>query len=193
MTERHTNLLVLAPLFALASLAAHAIAYLIAEPDPTSRASLLARTGHGYLSWTPAAVGIAALVLVVAVALRVLAAARGSTSTDVHRLAFLVPVGGFAAQETLERLLYGGVSASLFTQHAFLVGVAFQVAFGLVALAVGGMLVRGAETVGRLVARQEPPRTAAAGLVWRPGFQDRPATPPVALRAAGRAPPLVAS
>src|SRR5919202_1070816 len=136
MTGRRSNLLVLAPLFVLASLAAHAAAYVAAQPDAEERARLLAGTGHGYLAWTPGILGAAALALVLAVALRVVGAACGAGGRDARPLVILVPVAAFAVQETVERAAVGALSGSFFERRPFLLGLALQVLFGLVALVV---------------------------------------------------------
>ena len=190
---RRSDGLVLAPLFVVASLAAHAAAYVAAEPDAGARAALLAESGHAYLNLTPAAAGLAAFLVVVALALRAVGAARGVASRAASPLLVLVPAAAFLVQETLERAAAGGVHSSFVTEPAFLVGVALQLLFGLVALALSRLLVRGAEHLGRLAAcRGRSPAQALPG-------ERRPTTvalvrpKPLPLRFAGRAPPLLPS
>ena len=189
MTGRPSNLLVLAPLFVLASLAAHAAAYLAAQPDAAERARLLAGSGHGYLAWTPGILGAAALALVLAVALRVIGAAYGLAGRDPRPLVVLVPVAAFAVQETVERAAAGALSGSFFDQRTFLLGLALQVLFGLVALVVARLLVRGADELGRLLVRRRPPRRAGGALLPASVVVETPHKRQLALRRAGRAPP----
>jgi hypothetical protein len=193
MNERRTTTLVLAPLLALAALAGHALAYMVAEPDSSTRASLLARTGHGYLAWAPTVAGFAALALVVALAVRVLAAVRGVTNSRVHPIAVLVPVVGFVVQETLERRLAGLGAGALVTERPFVLGLVLDLAFGVLAVAAGRLLLRGADSVGRYVSDIDPPRAPAPAVVGAAVVEDLPAPKYQPYLAVGRAPPAAVS
>ena len=177
----------------LGSLAAHAAAYLMAEPDRAERAALLARTGHSYLSWAPAVVGTAVLVLVAALALRVLDAARGVAARGAHPLLALVPVAAFVAQEAAERAVSGTAPAHLLAEPAFRVGLAVQAVCGLAAFFVSRLLVEGAERLGRLVARRPVPAAQPAALLLRPATRELVPARALAFPHAGRAPPAPAS
>jgi hypothetical protein len=181
--------LVLAPLLIVAALAAHAGAYVIAVPDARARAAALGRTGHAYLAWAPDVAGLAGLLLVVALALRAVAASHGARSGRIHPSVALVPAAGFLVQEALERLLLGGVSPSYLAERPVLIGIALQLLLGALAVAAGRLLVRSMERIGRRLRdrrriRWPAPRGARPAV--RPSFL-RPQ--PLALKLAGRAPP----
>jgi hypothetical protein len=140
-------------------LAAHSLAYRLVEPDAHERAHLLAASGHGYLEHLPLLVAAAlALVLVGFVRLTVLAA-RGLESTGPSRLVAFVPPLAFVLQEHLERVLHqGAFPLEALTQPSFLVGLALQLPFALLAYASATLLVRGATALGRLLAGRPPVR-----------------------------------
>ena len=170
-------------------LAAHSLAYRIVEPDAHERAHMLASSGHDYLDALRylAAVGLA-LVLAGFVRQAVLAA-RGLEPAGPPRLVVLVPPLAFVLQEHLERLVHeGAFPPDALVQPSFLIGLALQLPFALLALAVAALLARGATALGLAFAR--PPRLRARALADAPS-----ARPPDSLRPAtarGRAPPLLA-
>lgn len=192
MDARRSDSFVLAPLLLVAALAAHAIAYVVAVPKGPSRAALLAGTGHGYLSWTPEIVGLAGLLLVVGLALRLVAAAAGARSRSVHPAAALVPLAGFVVQETLERLVSGGISPALATERPFLVGVVLQLLFGALALGASRLLVRSVERLGDRLAPRARFRRPWSTPAPRPAH-DLLRPSPLAFSSAGRAPPSLVS
>ncbi|HEY7208308.1 MAG TPA: hypothetical protein VH416_08695 [Gaiellaceae bacterium] len=151
---RRSGLLVLAPLLVLGSAAAHALAYLWAEPDGRQRAALLAGTGHAYLSWLPAVLGGAALALTIGLGLRVAGAARGVGARRAHPLLVAVPVTAFLVQETVERAAAGTFTPAQLVTRPVQLGVLLQVACGLLALLATRLLLDGAECAGRWIARR---------------------------------------
>jgi hypothetical protein len=191
--RRHSGFVVLAALLVFGSLGTHALVYAIAQPDARDRAALLARTGHGWLSWTPAIAGTAALALVLALALTAFRAAAGTASRRLHPALAAVPVLGFVLQETVERAISGMLSPSLYTANYLLLGLLLQGLLGLACVVVARLLVGGAEELGRLFGRRPPLRAvlAAAPMRLEPFDLLRPA--PLAARVAGRAPPASAS
>lgn len=117
--------------FAVAGLVlGHALAYVLALPDPHHRDLVLARTGHDYL---PAATQLA---LILAFAGAAAAAASGILSRRdagsdrwlrlTVRLA-IVQASAFAGQEAVERIATGAPLADLVHQHLLIAGVAAQV------------------------------------------------------------------
>lgn len=193
MERRRADGLVLAPLLIVAALVAHAAAYLAAMPDATTRTAELARTGHGYLTWAPELAGVCGLLLVVALALRVLAAARGARGAAVHPLVALVPAGGFLVQETVERLVGGGIPPGFLTERPILIGVVLQLALGLVALGACRLLVGTMDRLGRRLRRTAGPSRRVSLPIRRPLAHDLLRPRPLALNLAGRAPPGLSS
>src|SRR5262245_1538331 len=111
------------PLMTVGSLAAHALAYRIVEPSASQRAADLAATGHGYLSYAPAALAGSLALLLLALAGHSVQAIRRRPPAHVPWQIALVPLLGFAVQEHLERLLAAGnVSVVAIAEPTFLVG-----------------------------------------------------------------------
>lgn len=206
VVRRRLLWLLVAPLAAVASQAAHWAAYRLAVPDPAERAHALASTGHGYLAWLPLAGGIAGALVLAALALRAVAAARGggpggagrADAAPVARWPFaLVPLLAFAGQEHLERLLHdGGVPLHAYAERSFLIGLALQVPFGLAAWLLARVLLAAARELGlAVVAARGARRTRRHASVPGRRPAHAPAAPrrsPLSLERAGRAPPLLA-
>jgi hypothetical protein len=178
------------PVALAGSAAAHALAYHLVEPNDHERAHLLAASGHGYLGQLRV-LAAAAVALVLAGFVRQAAlAARGREAAGPPFVVALVPPLAFLLQEHLERALHGGsFPVGVLLEPTFLVGLALQLPFALLALAVARLLVRTAVALGRLLAT--PPR-----LLARPRLRPPSGSPvPIAARsfaAAARAPPVPA-
>ena len=129
----------------------HLLGYLLLTPNPGARASLLARTGHGYL---PKVVVLAMGAAVLAgIAATLLGAARARSRAaplgvrdTIVRLAAL-QMTGYVLLEVLERLLAGHSLGHL--GAALLLGIPLQI---LVA-AVGGLVLAVVARVAQAVAR----------------------------------------
>jgi hypothetical protein len=193
METRRSGMLVLAPLLVLGSAAAHALAYLGAEPDAGRRAALLAGTGHAYLSWMPGVLGGAVLVLTIGLGLQIAGAARGVGSGRAHPLVVAVPVVAFLLQETVERAAAGAFSPGALASRPVQLGLVMQAICGLLALAAGRLLLDGAECAGRWIAtRRQAQSLAGPAAAVLPGpvlvlLPQRPSS-----NASGRAPPAPA-
>ncbi|HXV57278.1 MAG TPA: hypothetical protein VD704_05360 [Gaiellaceae bacterium] len=175
-------------LVAAGGLAAHGIAYRIAEPHHHEREALLEETGHGYLD--PALFGslIVALV-VVGFAGRVLAGARRRAGPPLWLFALAPPLG-FAVQEHAERMVH---HEALFhhaaVEPAFLVGLALQVPFALAALLAARALLAVADVLAAglgLPPRMSFPADASLAL---PGASTVPPSPVLVGARGQRAPP----
>jgi hypothetical protein len=183
------------PVMVVGCQVAHSIAYWWAYPQSNLRAGILAHTGHGYLAYTPIALGflgaIEAVVFIVAVLDRV----RGRPIRALPPWAFLlVPVLGFAFQEHFERLVLGG-NFPWWTVVApsFWRGLVLQFPLGLIAFLIARLLLRTAEVVADgMAARYEgwPVTRRRATVGRRPTLVLLPRRAPLADAAAGRAPPL---
>lgn len=122
----------------------HALAYLLAAPEPSLRAGLLETTGHGYWSLVPPmafAAAVAALSMFVADRL---GAGPPPPQQTARRLASAtaalasVQVAGFLLLEVAERALARGDVQHVLLEPAVGLGVVVQVG---VALAMGFLLV----------------------------------------------------
>jgi hypothetical protein len=181
--------LVSLPIALAGCLAAHSLAYRLVEPDAHERAHLLASSGHGYLGhWRLLLAAAVALVLVGFVR-QASTAARGLEPGGPPRLVALVPPLAFVLQEHLERAFHEGVlPLEGLTQPSFVAGLALQLPFALLAVALAALLTRGARAIGRLLARAPLRRP------HRPAHGVAPRIPASTRRVAarGRAPPLLA-
>jgi hypothetical protein len=170
------------------ALAAHGLAYRLAEPDPERRHHLLEESGHSYLDFRLVGSLLVALVLI-GFAGRVLA--RGSRAGTPPLWCFaLAPPLGFACQEHAEHALTQSLSAGTPLEPAFLIGLALQLPFALTAFLMARALLAAADAL--VVRLGSAPRFAFAPdtrLVLR--FVDWFPAAPVLIGARGqRAPPL---
>jgi hypothetical protein len=162
--QRHGLAWLLAlPLVTAGSLVAHAFAYRIAEPAPAPRADLLQTTGHGYLAAAPFFLGVCLAFLAAGLLGVAARARRGSSTTPAAWPVALVAPLGFLAQEHLERLVAtGSFPLGLATESSFLVGLALQLPFALLAVLAARWLSRAAEAVGRALRCPPPARRSPA-------------------------------
>ena len=180
MNRRLTWLLTV-PLMVGSLLAGHAVAYRLVDAP---------MAGHGYFHYVPLVGAVLLALALCGLVLEAAAVLRGESRVSSPPLAFaLLPVAAFVIQEHLERLLYSGTSPVL--EPAFLVGLAVQLPFGVVALLLARLLQSLARAVGLALAPHEQPLHA-----------ERPALSPIsveprrldvlALGYGERAPPLLA-
>jgi hypothetical protein len=160
-------------LAAAGGLAAHGLAYRIAEPDAELRRHLLEETGHGYLNLDLAGSLLAALV-VVGFAGCVLAGNQRRQAPPLWLFALAPPVG-FALQEHVEHVLHDNAfNAGLVFELTFLVGLVLQLPFALVALLAARTLLAAASALARQLGapprfRLAPDASLTLSVVeWRP-------------------------
>ncbi|MGH3110574.1 MAG: hypothetical protein ACRDQT_06625, partial [Gaiellaceae bacterium] len=79
---------------------AHGLAYRIAEPSPHQRAHLLAETGHDYLRYASAGLGLASALVLLALVFEIRAFGAGASPRGPRAWAFaaIAPLT-FACQE----------------------------------------------------------------------------------------------
>jgi hypothetical protein len=141
-------------------IASHWLAYLLASPDPHSRAHLLQATGHGYwpsASWLAAGVAIAGLGSFIGGRIApVVRKSRGAIFRHALPRFLILQVGGFVALEFGERILAGhSVGMATLFESTLLIGLVVQV---VAAVAASLLLVAIAFVVDRLF-RVAPSRT----------------------------------
>ena len=184
------------PAIAVGSQGAHALAYWWAYPQASLRLTELADSGHGYLTYAPAALAFLAAVQVVSFAVVVLDRLRGRPARSLPAWSFLlVPELGFVLQEHIERFVAAGAFPWWTAlEPSFWRGLVLQVPLGLAAYLVARLLLRTAQTIADAVggrgARPLVVRAPVAAVRPSDVFLPRPA--PLAGLAADRAPPLLA-
>jgi hypothetical protein len=147
--------LLLGGLAALGVVAAHVIAYLLAEPDPHARTEMLAATGHGNWTFVVAlALGATVAGLVrYAYGRAVTPALPAPTTGSLFVVAAirLIPlqVLGCVGLEALERLASGGAAAAVVTEPAVLIGIGLQLVFALVGAVVLVVFARAVDLILR--------------------------------------------
>ena len=174
----------------------HALAYLIAIPDPHQRVFALQRTGHAYLPALDQAVLMLVVAGMAAVVVRAFAhtgyrADRPDRPERFGRLARVLVVAqtcAFAAQEVLERLVSGAPVGGLAHDHILVTGIAVQIVVAIVAAGILWLFARTATRLAAVVAaRTRLPRVRVAFAL--PVTARRPHAPLFAMPGSVRAPP----
>jgi hypothetical protein len=168
----------------------HALAYLIAIPDPHQRVFALQRTGHAYLP----ALDQAVLMLLVAGMAAVVVRAFADTDDRTERFGRLARVlvvaqtCAFAAQEVLERLVSRAPLGGLAHDHILVTGIAVQIVVAIVAAGILWLFARTATRLAAVVtARPRLPRVRVVFAL--PVTARRPHAPLFATAGSVRAPP----
>lgn len=167
MARRCLAWLVAIPLMLAGTETAHWLAFGLVYPNRWERDQALAASGHGYLSYWPAAAGIGGAIALAALVLsaRSHAAGRSERASPPPLLLFAaLPPLAFALQEHLESLVHSGSIAGVAESPTFVVGLALQLPFAVCALIAAWLLLRVAELVGARL-RAATPRTQATPLL----------------------------
>ncbi len=168
----------------------HALAYLIAIPDPHQRVFALQRTGHAYLPALDQAVLMLVVAGMAAVVVRAFAH-TGDRPERFGRLARVLVVAqtcAFAAQEVLERLVSRAPLGGLAHDHILVTGIAVQIVVAIVAAGILWLFARTATRLAAVVAaRTRLPRVRVVFAL--PVTARRPHAPLFATAGSVRAPP----
>lgn len=181
------------PLALLGSQVAHKLVYLGVEPNHGEREHLLESTGHGYLEYAPIGAALVVALCAAAVTLQFCQALRGGGGVRLRAAPFaLVPVATFASQEYFERLVhYGQFPLAAAFEPTFLLGIALQLPFALLAYVAARLLLHAARVLARSLGDLRPsvaPRGVASERAPLPVALPRPSA--LARGYAGRGPPL---
>ena len=191
--KRQLPWLVAIPLTVVGTLAGHSVGYRAAVPDAHERANVLASSGHGYLAYAPLVIALCVALAALGLVAHALAAFRGRDTTggtQIKLVATLAPAA-FVLQELIERYLHDGhLHWELVVSAPFLLGLATQVPFALLAAAIAFALATAAQHVARAISAARLPRPRGIALTFLPGCRSifRPsqsspaATPAAALR-----------
>lgn len=190
--RRHLAWPLAVPLSVLGVLAAHWLSFRLVVPDSHAREHLLAATGHGYLMYAPAIVGISLALVALGFGHAIVREFRGeSPATKAPAwLVGLVPLLAFVIQEYVERCLqHGSIEWGVALESTVIVGLALQVPFALVAGLATLVLTRAARGVAAILSRRPAPTLRKLRPFRLPASFDLPRAPMLALGYAGRAPP----
>jgi hypothetical protein len=156
MSRRSVAWLLTIPLAVVGSQLAHALAYRLATGSDRERSHELASSGHAYLTYAPIVLAICAALVLIALVheLRTVFAGHAGRSPRPSAVSFAVLAPAiFVGQEHFERLLHSGTFApALVFERTFLLGLAMQVPFALIAYVCARLLLGAARVVARLLA-----------------------------------------
>jgi hypothetical protein len=189
--------LIAMPLAVIGTLAGHSVGYWAAVPDAHERAHVLASSGHGYLAYAPLAIALCIAIAALGFVAMVLAAVRREPTVGRRPhlgLVAALPPCAFVLQELLERYAHAGhVHWGLVASAPFLLGLATQLPFSLLAAAIGFALATAAERVGQALRGAQRPRPRALAITFLTWLSvDLPRRAALAGGHAGRGPPLLA-
>jgi hypothetical protein len=189
--------LIAVPLAVIGTLAGHSVGYWAAVPDAHERSHVLASSGHGYLEYAPLAIALCIAIAALGFVAIVLAAVRrepARVGSPRFGLVAALPPVAFALQELIERYAHAGhVHWELVLSAPFLLGLATQLPFSLLAAAIAFALATAAERVGRVLGSAGRSRPRALPISFLTWFSvDLPRRPILARGYTGRGPPLLA-
>lgn len=194
--KRQLPWLIAMPLAVVGTLTGHSVGYAAAVPDAHERAHVLASSGHGYLQYAPLVLALCGALAALGFVAHTLAAFRGRDAGGGSRVKLVAAVApaAFVLQELIERYLHDGHLHWEFVGSApFLLGLAMQVPFALLAAAIAYALATTAQRVAAAIRAARLPRpriTALTFLSWL--SVDLPPEAVLARGHAGRGPPLLA-
>lgn len=172
MRDRLPWLIVL-PLMVVGSVAAHLLSYpLVAARVEGGGHEGAERSSSGLAAHSVLPLGLVAALLAAGGLSWLLALARSRQGRGASPWLFLVlPSLAFSVQEFGERLMHvEGAPFRAALEPRFLIGLALQIPFGLVALLVARLFLRVAERIVRVFGRRQPLVVAP----WRPLLAVRP-------------------
>jgi hypothetical protein len=181
------------PLSVVGTLAGHSVGYRAAVPDAHERAHVLASSGHGYLAYAPLVIALCFALVALGFGATVLTAVRGRDTRggtrQIKLVAALAPVA-FVLQELLERYAHDGhLHWELVLSMPFVLGLATQLPFALLAAAVAFALASAAHRVAQVM-RSGRARTRSIAITFLSWLSvDLPRGPVLACGYTGRGPP----
>jgi hypothetical protein len=188
--------LIAMPLAVVGTLAGHSVGYWAAVPDAHERADILESSGHAYLTYAPVVIGLCLALTGLGFVAQALAVFRGRKATGGTRImlvAALAPAA-FVLQELIERYVHDGdLHWQLVVSAPFLLALATQVPFALLAAAIAFALATAARHVAQAIRAARRPRPRGAALTFLSWLSvDLPPAPVLARGYAGRGPPFLA-
>lgn len=184
--------LLTAPILVAGLFVGHQVGYRLAITDPHQRQEALERAGHGYFAYAPYLGALFLACAMVAIGLRIRAAYPGRAGHLLPWPFALLPPLGFVLLETLERLgSHHGVSLATLVAPEFVLGLALQLPFALLALLVATLLGKLADVVGKAFRHSwSPPLLRPLSLRLSPAAAVPPRLPVAALAYGVRGPPF---
>ena len=151
-----------------------------------------AEAGHGYLRYLGVFAALGAAALIVAATTQLVRAVGGGDMARAPAawVFAVVPVVGFVLQEHVEHLVaHRELEVSHFLSTPFVLGLALQVPFALVALLAARIILGFVQGLARTICTALTLSRPELVRIIVPLSTDLPLRPALALRHAGRAPP----
>jgi hypothetical protein len=142
------------PALVLAEHVGHVLVHRIEEPDAHARAQLLTQTGHGYMGYLQAPLGLC-LVLVLATLVSRVVAGFGHRPLGAAPSWWWagLPAIAFVLQEPLGEVIHAGsFDWSMFLSPVLLLGATLELGCGVLCLILVRKLLAAAHAVGRVLA-----------------------------------------
>ena len=191
--KRQLPWLIAMPLTVVGTLAGHSVGYWAAVPDAHERAHVLAASGHGYLQYAPLVLALCGALAALGFVAQALDAFRGRDTSGGTRITLVAAVAptAFVLQELIERYVHDGhLRWELVVSAPFLLGLAAQVPFALLAAAFTFALATAAQHVANAIKAARPPRPRGISLIFLSWLTvDRSPAPVLGRGYAGRGPP----
>ena len=144
----------------------HVLVHRIEEPDAHARAQLLTQTGHGYMDYLQAPLGLCLVLVAATLVSRVVAGFRHRPMRAAPLWWWAgLPALAFVLQEPLGEVLHAGAFEwSMLFSPVLLLGATLEFGCGLVCLILVRKLLAAAHNVGRVLAIAASSRPGIASL-----------------------------
>ena len=155
------------PALVLAEHVGHVLVHRIEEPDAHARTQLLTQTGHGYMGYLQAPLGLCLVLIAATLVSRVVAGFRQRPLRAAPSWWWVgLPALAFVLQEPLGEVVHAGAFEwSMALRPVLLLGATLEFGCGLLCLILVRKLLAAAHTVGRVLAGPASCRPRLAPLV----------------------------
>ncbi len=142
------------PALVLAEHVGHVLVHRIEEPDAHARTQLLTQTGHGYMGYLQAPLGLCLVLVAATLVSRVIAGFRHRPMRSAPSWWWAgLPALAFVLQEPLGEVVHAGAFEwSMLLSPVLLLGATLELGCGLLCLILVRKLLAAAHSVGRVLA-----------------------------------------
>jgi hypothetical protein len=154
------------PALLLAQHLGHVLVHRIEEPDASARAQLLTQTGHDYMGYLQAPLGLCVVLVGAALVSRAVAGfRRRPLRVQPSWWWSVMPALAFLIQEPLGQVVHtGALEPSMLLSPILLLGASLEFACGLVCLFLVRRLLAAAHAIGGALAAVRRPRSPLASI-----------------------------
>jgi hypothetical protein len=154
------------PALVLTEHVGHVLVHRVEEPDAHARAQLLTQTGHGYMGYLEAPLGLCLVLIAATLVSRVVAGFRHRPlESELSWWWSSLPALAFVLQEPLGEVIHtGSFDWSMLLSPVLLLGATLEFGCGLLCLILVRKLLAAAQAVGRALAGAASCRSRLASL-----------------------------